>query len=105
MLLPLWQTLITPVGPAVELGGLYDPSLLPDFDPKLFGLVSAKLAQQEVYAKDAALVAPWDMRDSLRPGTLVAVEAALIIYHFCGANPSTVRDLFFIGGGYMLTSV
>jgi len=85
--------LISSVGPTVELGGLYDPSLLPDFDPKLFGLVSAKLAQQEVTMKDGDLVAPWEMRSSLRSGTLVAVEAALIIYHFCGASPSTVCNL------------
>ncbi|KAF9642412.1 hypothetical protein BDM02DRAFT_3133104 [Thelephora ganbajun] len=76
--------------PVVELGGLYDPSLLPDFDPKLFGLVSTKLAQQEVFMKDSTLLPPWEMKDSLHPGTLVAVEAALIVYHFCGASPSTV---------------
>jgi hypothetical protein len=77
-------------GPIVELGGLYNLSLLPDFDPKLFGLVSAKLAQQEVFTKEGELLPPWEMRDSVHPGTLVAVEAALIIYHFCGASPSTV---------------
>ena len=81
------------VGPAVELGGLYDPSLLPEFEPRLFGLVSAKLAQQEVNAKDGTLVAPWEMKDALRPGTLVAIEAAFIIYHFCGSAPSTVCGL------------
>ena len=90
--------LISLVGPVVELGGLYDPSLLPDFDPKLFGLVSAKLAQQEVFTKDGSLVAPWETKDSLRPGTFVAVEAALIIYHFCGASASTVCDQALIGG-------
>ena len=93
LLLPSNRVLIGLVGPTLELGGLYDPSLLPDFDPRLFGLVSSKLAQQEVNAKDGTLVAPWEMKDALRPGTLVAVEAALIIYHFCGSAPSTVCDL------------
>ena len=40
--------------------------------------------------KDGALIPPWEMKDGLRPGTLVAIEAALIVYHFCGASPSTV---------------
>lgn len=85
-------------GPVVELGGLYDPSLLPDFDPKLFSLVSTKLAQQEVFTKDGTLVPPWEMKDSLRPGTLIAIKAALIVYHFCGASPSTVCTPFPLSG-------
>ena len=90
LFIPLHWLLTSPAGPGVELGGLYDPSLLPDFDPKLFGLVFTKLAQQEVFTKDGALVPPWEMKDSLCPGTLVVIKAALIVYHFCGASPSTV---------------
>ena len=75
----------------MERGGLYDPALLPDFDPSIFGLVRAKLAQQDVVDADGSLVAPWDMAEKLRPGALVAVEANLIVYAFCRpSDPSTV---------------
>lgn len=75
----------------MELGGLYDPALLPDFDPSIFGLFKAKLAQQDVIGADGSLVAPWDMAEKLRPGALVAVEANLIVYAFCRpSDPSTV---------------
>ena len=78
----------------MERGGLYDPTLLPDFDPAIFGLVSAKLAQQDVVGVDGNLVAPWDLADKLRPGTLVAIEANLIVYSFCKpSDPSTVSRI------------
>jgi hypothetical protein len=78
-------------GPEPELGGLYDPKVLANHDPKLFNLKMAKLAQQEILGKDGQLVAPWDMQTALRSGTLVAVEAALIIYNFCNPkDPGTV---------------
>lgn len=81
-------------GPDIEVGGLYDPALLPDFDPSIFGLNAAKLAQQEVLDPDENLIAPWDMPEKLRPGTLVAVEANLIVYNFCKpSDPSTVGTL------------
>ena len=52
----------------------------------------AKLAQQEVFKKDGELIGPWDMPTALRPGTLVAVEATLIVYSFCHPeDPATVR--------------
>ena len=83
------------VGPEVELGGLYDPALLPDFDPTIFGLTAAKLAQQDILGVDGKLIAPWDMAEKLRPGTLVGVEANLIMYTFCKpSDPSTVRISF-----------
>lgn len=79
------------IGPDPEVGGLYEPSLLADYDTTLFKFKSAKLAQQEVYTPDGDLVAPWDAPNSLRPGTLVAVEANLIVYTFCRPkDPSTV---------------
>lgn len=80
--------------PEVELGGLYDPALLLDFDPSMFSLVAAKLAQQDVFGADGSLVAPWDMAEKLRPGTLVAVEANLIVYAFCKpSDPSTTFQI------------
>lgn len=78
-------------GPDPEIGGLYEPSLLYDYDPALFKLKTAKLAQQEVYTSDNRLIAQWDVPNALRPGTLVGVEANLIVYTFCRPNdPSTV---------------
>jgi hypothetical protein len=82
-------------GPQPELGGLYDPKLLVDYDPVLFDLNLAKLAQQEILKKDGQLVAPWDMPAALCPGTLVAVEATMIIFNFCNPeDPGTVLTPF-----------
>ena len=70
---------------------MYDPALLPNFDPSVFGLTAAKLAQQDVFGVDGKLVAPWDMATKLHPSTLVAVEANHIVYSFCKpSNPSTI---------------
>jgi len=73
------------------LGGLYEPTVLSDYDPQLFALKKAKLAQQEIIGTDGNLIGPWDIATALRPGTLVVVEATLIIYNFCNeADPATV---------------
>ena len=79
-------------GPEPQLGGLYEPTVLPDYDPRLFNLKKAKLAQQEIIGTDGNLIGPWDTAAALRPGTLVAIEANLIIYSFCNEmDPGTVR--------------
>jgi hypothetical protein len=39
---------------------------------------------------DGKLVGPWDMATALRPGTLVAIEANLIVYSFC-KDPDPAR--------------
>ncbi|KAF9791305.1 hypothetical protein BJ322DRAFT_1171947 [Thelephora terrestris] len=78
--------------PEPQLGSLYEPRLQPDYDPSIFDLKTDLLAQQEIYDIDSKLVPPWDVRSALRPGTLVAVEATLIVYNFCYENPSTVQS-------------
>jgi len=79
-------------GPEPQLGGLYEPTVLPDYDPRLFNLKKARLAQQEIIGTDDNLIGPWDTAAALRPGTLVAIEATLIIYNFCNEmDPGTVR--------------
>ena len=78
-------------GPEPRLWGLYEPRLLPDYDPSIFDLRRALLAQQEIRDNAGKLVAPWDLQSALRPGTLVVVEATLIVYSFCSENPATVR--------------
>jgi hypothetical protein len=88
--------IILRLGPEIEIGGLYDPTLLPDFDPSSFCLTTAKLAQQDVHGIDGNLMGPWDMAENLRPGTLVAIEAKLIVYSFCKpSDPSTVSVSIF----------
>lgn len=77
--------------PEPQLKGLYEPSLLPDYDVNLFSLKKAMLAQQDLRDIDDKLIAPWDAQKALCPGTLVDVEATLIVYSFCGEKPSTVR--------------
>ena len=78
------------LGPEPCLGSLYEPRLQPDYDPSMFDLKKALLAQQEVYDTDGKLISPWDVRSALRPGTLVAVEATLVVYSFCSETPATV---------------
>ena len=41
------------------------------------------MAQRDLLGKDGKLIGPWDMAEALRPGTLVVVEANLIVYNFC----------------------
>ena len=80
------------LGPDPEVGGLYDVSVLPDYDPRIFNLGRAMLAQRDFIGVDGKLIGPWDMATALRPGTLVVVEANLIVYNFCKkTDPATVR--------------
>ena len=82
------------LGPEPEIGGLYNVSVLPDYDPKIFALNQNILAQQDLRGKDCKLIGPWDMAAALCPGTLVAVEANLIVYSFCKKiDPAMVRLL------------
>ena len=52
---------------------------------------------QDVVGIDRNLMAPWHMAEKLCPGTLVAVEANLIVYSFCKPlDPSTVHINFLL---------
>ena len=88
----LWLTQIQHPGPDPEIGGLYELSVLSDFDSRLFDPKNTtRLAQRELLGKDGKLIGPWDMPAALRPGTLVAVEANFIVYSFCKkTDPGTV---------------
>lgn len=77
-------------GPDPQLGCLYEPRFLPDYHPSLFGFKNAMLAQQDLRDTDDKLIAPWDAQSVLCPGTLVDVEATLIVYNFRGEKPATV---------------
>lgn len=82
------------LGPEPQAGGLYVPQLLPDYDPNLFAFKKNMLAQQDLFDTDNKLIGPWDVQSALRPGTLVVVEATLVVYNFCGENPATVHLSF-----------
>ena len=56
---------------------------MPDADPRQFDLTNAKVTQRDLLGKDGKLIGLWDMAEALRPGTLVVVEANLIVYSFC----------------------
>ena len=58
---------------------------------KNFALKNARLAQRDILGTDGKLIGPWDMTTALRPGTLVVVEANLIVYSFSNtADTATV---------------
>ncbi|KAF9781686.1 hypothetical protein BJ322DRAFT_1023056 [Thelephora terrestris] len=79
--------------PEPQLKGLYEPRLLPDYDPSIFSLRRAMLAQQDIRDTDEKLIAPWETQVALHPGTLVSVEATLIVYSFGPASASTVFQI------------
>ncbi|TEB28226.1 hypothetical protein FA13DRAFT_1774984 [Coprinellus micaceus] len=67
--------------PTVQLGAFYDPHLLPDFGGPMFELEKAKLVQHNIVDAQGDLVAPWQIYDKLRPGTLVLINAKLFVWH------------------------
>ena len=70
----------------------YHPSQLADFDPDVFRLESARLAQQPIQDPKGNYVVPWLAPEALRRGMLVNVEAKLTVHHFNVENdPSSVR--------------
>lgn len=77
-------------GPEPQLKGLYEPRLLPNYDPSIFSLRRAMLAQQDIQDTNGKLIAPWDTQVTLHPGTLVSIEATLIVYNFGPGSTSTV---------------
>jgi hypothetical protein len=71
----------------------YPPDRLMDFDPNLLRLAEAKLAQQPLQDPKGNYIVPWLAPEALRRGTLVNVEAKLVVHHFNVENdPSSVRS-------------
>ena len=55
--------------------------MLPDYRGDLFQHEHAKLVQQDIKDTNDNLVAPWDMREKLRPGTIVVIDTTLVTWH------------------------
>ncbi|KAF8202894.1 hypothetical protein BJ912DRAFT_920135 [Pholiota molesta] len=86
-------------GPAIALGALYDPNLLPDHRGRYFQHKAAKLVQLDMVDIDDNLIAPWDMADKLREGTVVLVEATLVCWHIAGkGNGDRDKKIYQIQG-------
>lgn len=60
--------------------------MMDDYNPALFSLGDAHLVQQQMYDKNARLVPPWKAPEVFAPGTLVAVDANLVVYHFISGD-------------------
>lgn len=61
----------------VQVGGFYDPALLPDYRPELFNLDKDRLVQHNIIDENEQLVPCHSLYDRLRPGTLVICKASL----------------------------
>jgi hypothetical protein len=85
-------------GPAIALGALYDPNLLPDHRGRYFQHKAAKLVQLDMVDIDDNLIAPWDMADKLREGTVVLVEATLVCWHIAGKGNGDRDKKVYYGG-------
>ena len=62
------------------MGSFYEPSLLEDYGGDYFAHVNAKLTQPDVRDINNKLVAPWNMYDVLRPGTVILALVSLHVY-------------------------
>ncbi|KAF8167649.1 hypothetical protein B0H34DRAFT_854551 [Crassisporium funariophilum] len=68
--------------------GLYPLDRLPDHRGTLFQQKKAQLVQLDIRDTDDNLIPPWDIYSKLRPGTIVLVEATLVVWHI----PKSKRD-------------
>ncbi|KAF8181773.1 hypothetical protein BJ912DRAFT_1124992 [Pholiota molesta] len=86
-------------GPTIALGALYDPNLLPDHRGRYFQHKAAKLVQLDMVDVDDNLIAPWEMADKLREGTVVLIEATLVCWHIAGkGNGDRDKKIYQIQG-------
>lgn len=80
-------------------GATYNPSKMPDYDPNTFKLGDARLIQQNMFDKNSKPIPPWEAASAFAPGTLVAVDAHLVVYHFLASSESNagnhVRSSYF----------
>ena len=72
---------------------MYDPDLLPDHRGDLFQHKNAKLVQHDIKDANDNLVAPWEMHDKLRPGTVVVVDSTLVCWHIPNKGLSRARKV------------
>lgn len=77
----------------LEIGAYYDPDLLPDHRGDLFQHEQAKLVQQDIKDINNNLVAPWDMQEKLRPGTIVVIDSTLVTWHIFAKGTFKARKV------------
>ena len=65
----------------LKIGGFYNPTLLPDYQPDLFDLDKDKLVQHHIIDDEDNIVPCWSLYDRLRPGTLVLCKVSLHAYN------------------------
>lgn len=49
--------------------------------------------QQDIKDTNGNLVAPWQMQDKLRPGTIILVDTTLVCWHIFAKGLSKARDV------------
>lgn len=79
--------------PILNIGDFYDPNLLHDYHGNLFQHVRAKLIQQDIRDTNNDLVAPWNMQQKLRPGTIVLVDTTLVCWDIGTQGSSNARKV------------
>lgn len=75
---------------SISLDSTYSPAVLDDFDPNVMKISHCNLMQLPLYDLKERLIAPWEMYEKFRPGTLLMIKAVLNIHHF-PANGFNVR--------------
>jgi len=75
----------------IKLGAFYDPRLLSDYGGPCFNHELAQLKQLNIRNEDNDLIAPWDLYNALKPGTLVLVDVTL--HCFVNENRSGKRKV------------
>ena len=83
----------TRIEPVLEVGGLYNPNLLLDHRGDLFEHKHAMLVQQDIRDTNDNLVAPWQMQDKFRPGTIVVMDTTLVCWHISARGMSKARNV------------
>ena len=65
------------------LGGLYEPTLLPNYSSKALNLHHDKLVQHNI---NNNLIPTWKITEGLRPGTVIYVLATLHVFNISDSN-------------------
>ncbi|KAF8340217.1 hypothetical protein F5887DRAFT_1284308 [Amanita rubescens] len=84
----------TPLPSEISVGSFYDPHLLPDYGGPVFRLVNARLVQRDIVDCNDDLIAPWQMHDKLRPGTLVLMKVQLLTFEVPDRQKDGFRKIY-----------
>src|SRR6266850_1832542 len=70
------QTLMVTIA-VVEVGALYELSIMPDYSDMVFKFKLSKLIQQDFRCLNETLIALWEAFEDLRPGTVILANCSL----------------------------